>query len=101
MESTVADRGTQTDVKALQEDTLCGAFQVTAHEYADREALRTKGGEFSMTWAEYAQKVESLARGLAALGLKRGDTIAIMLTNRPEFHWFDTAAMHLGATPFS
>ncbi len=24
-----------------------------------------------------------------------------MLTNRPEFHFFDTAAMHLGATPFS
>ena len=27
--------------------------------------------------------------------------MAIMLTNRPEFHWFDAAAMHLGATPFS
>ena len=26
---------------------------------------------------------------------------ALMLTNRPEFHWFDAAAMHLGATPFS
>ena len=24
-----------------------------------------------------------------------------MLTNRPEFHLIDTAAMHLGATPFS
>jgi long-chain acyl-CoA synthetase len=24
-----------------------------------------------------------------------------MLTNRPEFHWFDSAALHLGATPFS
>ena len=24
-----------------------------------------------------------------------------MLTNRPEFHWVDAAAMHLGATPFS
>ena len=24
-----------------------------------------------------------------------------MLTNRPEFHWFDAAALHLGATPFS
>ena len=101
MESTVADRGQQSDVKALAEDTLCGAFQVTAQEHADREALRTKGGEFTMTWAEYAQKVESIARGLAALGLGKGDTVALMLTNRPEFHWFDTAAMHLGATPFS
>ena len=24
-----------------------------------------------------------------------------MLTNRPEFHWVDAAALHLGATPFS
>jgi long-subunit acyl-CoA synthetase (AMP-forming) len=101
MESSVADRGQQSDVKALGEDTLCGAFQVTAKEFGDREALRTKGGEFSMTWSEYADKVEGLARGLAALGLGKGDTVALMLTNRPEFHWFDTAAMHLGATPFS
>jgi long-chain acyl-CoA synthetase len=101
MESTTAEREQQSQFAALREDTLCGAFQVTAREFGDREAIRTKGGEFSMTWGEYAQKVEAIAGGLAALGLGRGDTIAIMLTNRPEFHWLDTAAMHLGATPFS
>jgi long-chain acyl-CoA synthetase len=74
---------------------------VTAREHADREAIRTKGGDFSITWAEYAEKVEKTAAGLAGLGLGRGDTIAIMLSNRPEFHWVDAAAMHLGATPFS
>jgi long-chain acyl-CoA synthetase len=99
--STVAEPGQQSQLKALKEDTLCGAFQATAKEFGDRQALRTKGDDFSMTWAEYAQKVESLAGGLAALGLGRGDTIALMLNNRPEFHWFDSAAMHLGATPFS
>ncbi len=41
------------------------------------------------------------AAGLAGLGLGRGDASGIMLTNRPEFHWFDAAALHLGATPFS
>jgi long-subunit acyl-CoA synthetase (AMP-forming) len=30
-----------------------------------------------------------------------GDTVGVMLTNRPEFHFADTGAMHLGATPFS
>ena len=54
-----------------------------------------------MTWAEYNDKVKALAAGLAGLGLKRGDTIGVMLTNRPEFHWVDSAAMHLGATPYS
>src|SRR3954469_24364511 len=100
MEATTTERE-RVQYKALQEPTLCAAFQVTASEFSDRVALRTKGDEFSMTWAEYAEKVRSLAAGLAGLGLGRGDTIAVLLTNRPEFHWVDAAAMHLGATPFS
>ena len=42
-----------------------------------------------------------LAGGLHALGVGRGDTVGFMLINRPEFHLLDTAAMHLGAIPFS
>src|SRR5215212_8654029 len=87
--------------KALQEPTMCAAFQVTAAENADRVAIRTKGDEFAMTWAEYSERVQRIAAGLAGLGLKRGDTIGLMLNNRPEFHLVDTAAMHLGATPYS
>src|SRR6478672_3741142 len=86
---------------ALQESTMCGAFQVTAAERADAIAIRTKGDEFTITWGEYAEKVKRLAAGLAALGLARGKTIGILLNNRPEFHFVDTAAMHLGATPYS
>ena len=87
--------------EALDAKTMAEAFQTTARQFADRPAIRTKGDEQSYTWAEYAQKVEELARGLAALGLERGHAMGSMLTNRPEFHFFDTAAMHLGATPFS
>ena len=85
----------------LQAATVAEAFQATAKANPDRCALRTKGDEFSITWREYAEKVEATAAGLAGLGLGRGGTLAIMLTNRPEFHWFDSAALHLGATPFS
>src|SRR3954449_1710299 len=87
--------------KALQEPTLCAAFQVTASEFSDRTAIRTKGDEYSITWGEYADQVRRIAGGLAGLGLKRGETIGLMLNNRPEFHLVDSAAMHLGATPFS
>jgi long-chain acyl-CoA synthetase len=100
MEATTTERE-RVEYKALQEPTLCAAFQMTASEYPDRVALRTKGDEFSMTWGQYAEKVRALAAGLAGLGLGRGDTIALLLNNRPEFHWVDAAAMHLGATPFS
>jgi long-chain acyl-CoA synthetase len=85
----------------LGASTLCEAFQTTAGAHPERVALRTKGGKLEVTWADYAEKVRRLAAGFAALGLRRGRTLGIMLTNRPEFHYADTAAMHLGATPFS
>src|ERR671911_319830 len=85
----------------LDASTVAEAFQLTAAAHPDRPALRLKGDELSLTWAEYADKVRRVAAGLAGLGLGRGDAMAIMLTNRPEFHWFDSAALHLGATPFS
>ncbi|MGH2903615.1 MAG: AMP-dependent synthetase/ligase [Solirubrobacteraceae bacterium] len=81
--------------------TLCGAFQRTAGERAGKVALRTLGGGVSIAWAQYAQRVQSIAEGLAALGVDRGETVGIMLVNRPEFNLLDTAALHLGATPFS
>jgi long-chain acyl-CoA synthetase len=85
----------------LDAATMAEAFQLTAAANADRCALRMKGDAFSVTWGQYADKVRALAPGLSAMGLGRGDSLAIMLTNRPEFHFFDAAALHLGATPFS
>ena len=64
-------------------------------------ALRTPGGAVTITWEAYAGRVRQIAAGLAGLGVSRGDTVALMMTNRPEFHLADTAAFHLGAIPFS
>jgi long-chain acyl-CoA synthetase len=86
---------------ALSAASVAEAFQLTATAHPDRVALRTKGDELSITWREFADRVRETAGGLAALGLERGQAMAIMLTNRPEFHWFDAAGLHLGATPFS
>jgi long-chain acyl-CoA synthetase len=77
------------------------AFELTAAANADRVALRTRGGERELTWGEYAEQVDSAALGLRGLGLEPSQSLAIMLTNRPEFHVADSAAMSLGATPFS
>lgn len=44
---------------------------------------------------------QRIAGGLARQGVSRGDAVAMMLTNRPEFHLLDMALLHLGATPFS
>jgi len=98
--STVTQATTRAGL-ALDAATLCEAFQRTAESHAERVALRTPGGDVEITWREYAERVRALAAGLAALGVARGDTVAIMLANRPEAVIVDTAAMHLGAIPFS
>jgi long-chain acyl-CoA synthetase len=81
--------------------TLAEAFRATAEAHPDRVAVRTKDDEVSLTWSELRERVDALAGGLAARGVRRGDTVALMLSNRPEFHIADLAVMALGATPFS
>src|SRR2546423_6345417 len=87
--------------RALDARTMCEAFQITAAERADQVALRTLGDGVTVTFAQYAERVRTYAGALHALGVSRGDTVGFMLSNRPEFHPLDCAAMHLGATPFS
>jgi len=87
--------------EALRAGTLCEAFQCTAARWAEHPALRAYGSDETWTWAQYAEAVRRRAGGLAALGLKRGDTIGFLLSNRPAFNLTDTAAMHLGATCWS
>ncbi len=100
MESGTAERAEQMP-RALDAQTACEAFQLTVEDNADQVALRTPGGAVELTFADYAKRVRSIAAGLHALGVQRGDTVGIMMLNRPEFSLCDCAAMHLGATPFS
>lgn len=81
--------------------TLCQAFQFNVSAIPDRPAVRASDGRVSFTWSEYQARVQRLAAGLAGVGVGRGDTVAIMLTNRPEFHVVDSAALHVGAAPVS
>ncbi len=81
--------------------TMCEAFQATAAVAPDDIALTASDGSLDVTWASYASRVRAIAAGLAVLGVGRGDTVGLMMGNRPEFNIADTAAFHLGAIPFS
>lgn len=87
--------------EAVGAATIGEAFHITAATRADDVAIRTKGDEVSWTWGELRERVDALAAGLSGLGLKRGDTVALLLGNRPEFHLADLAVVTVGATPFS
>ncbi|BBX73735.1 long-chain fatty acid--CoA ligase [Mycobacterium shinjukuense] len=81
--------------------TMCEAFQRTAAIDPDAVALRTPGGAQTLTWREYAEQVRRAAAGMAGLGVKRGDTVSLMMANRVEFYPLEVGAQHLGATSFS
>ncbi|MGZ5415430.1 MAG: AMP-dependent synthetase/ligase [Aeromicrobium sp.] len=99
MERATVDKTAQP--KGVAGTTAAAAFELTAQANPDRVALRTRGGESEITWGEYLEQVDRVALGLRGLGVGSGDVVALMLTNRPEFHLADTASMSLGATPFS
>jgi long-subunit acyl-CoA synthetase (AMP-forming) len=101
MESGTVEQVSAEQPAALAAATLCEAFQITAAERPDDVALRTPGDGVSVTWRQLAERVQRIAAGLGALGVQRGDTVALMLVNRPEFNVADAGAMHLGATAFS
>ncbi len=72
-----------------------------ATQFANMTACREK--EFgiwqSWTWAEVADEVKALAMGFLALGMNRGDHVAIIGRNRPALYWSMVAAQSVGAIP--
>ena len=87
--------------RAVDAPTVTEALRRTAANHPDVVAVRTVDDTVSLTWSDLLGRVDALAGGLAGLGVGRGDTVAIMLGNRPEFHIVDHAVAMLGATPFS
>jgi long-chain acyl-CoA synthetase len=92
---------TATRGRAVDAPTVTEALRRTATNHPDVVAVRTADDSVVLTWSELLARVDAVAGGLAKLGIRRGDTVAIMLVNRPEFHIVDLAAAMLGATPFS
>ena len=73
----------------------------TAHASPDQIALRSHETGLEWTYAETLNRIGAVAQALHEQGIRRGQTVALMLRNRPEFHVVDAAVMMLGAVPFS
>ncbi|MEX2034192.1 MAG: AMP-binding protein, partial [Xanthobacteraceae bacterium] len=86
---------------AAEADTFPKLLVRNARSFGDRPAMRHKdlGIWQTWTWAQVRDEVRAYAVGLHRLGLKRGDTIAIVGANRPKLYWSVMAAQVLGAIP--
>jgi long-chain acyl-CoA synthetase len=89
----MSGRGTNSKTTA---DLLPRAAEI----YGDRVAVRYKEGDqwVSRTFVEVADTVRPLAFGLVELGVAKGDRVSILGNTRPEWTYFDFAALSIGAT---
>ncbi len=86
--------------RELAAPNLAKAFHATVDRLGDDVAVRAED-DVEISWKDLRERVDRVAGGLAKLGLGKGDTVALMLNNRPEFLIVDLAAVSLGAVPFS
>ncbi|HVM53002.1 MAG TPA: long-chain fatty acid--CoA ligase [Acidimicrobiales bacterium] len=79
--------------------TIVDHFRLNVARHALRPALRwrTESGWEHLTWQRYGERVWNLSAGLIALGIEPGDRVAILSTNRPEWHLADMATIAAGA----
>lgn len=78
----------------------------TLNEFPREDALGGKKGSewYTYSTAEYHKKSHQFAMGLMALGLKKGDKVATVTTNRPEWNFADmgmamTGVVHVPIYP--
>ncbi len=81
--------------------TIPELFQNLTAKFAgeSRPVLMYKSGKTykGISYADLRTRVEAFAYGLAALGVNRGDRVAIVAENRPEWVISDQAIVALGA----
>ncbi|HEY6636782.1 MAG TPA: AMP-dependent synthetase/ligase [Solirubrobacterales bacterium] len=85
----------------LPAQNLVKAFYQQVDRLGDDLAIKDEARDQELSWNELREIVHKIAGGLAKLGVTKGDTVAIMLSNRWEFIPTDLAAVSLGAVPYS
>jgi len=79
--------------------TLCDILTRLDRDYRRPDLLRFKSGGAwqDISTEDFVSTVRSLALGLETLGIRKGDRVAILSENRPEWTAFDHAILNLGA----
>jgi long-chain acyl-CoA synthetase len=80
--------------------TLADLLVRAAEQYGSHPAVRFKEGDawVDRSFQQVLEIVKPLALGLVALGVEKGDRVSILGNTRPEWTYFDYAALSIGAT---
>lgn len=81
----------------LQELTLGQILDRTVARYPDNDAIVYVDRDFRLTYSEFSRAVDEMARGLMALGVQKGEKVAIWATNIPYWVTMQFATAKIGA----
>jgi len=84
----------------MEAKTLVDMFQQVVKKHGDKTSLMQKieGIYQGFSYAEFGERVKNFGLGLASLGIKKGDKVAMMAENRPEWPISDLGILSIGAT---
>ncbi|MDP9276818.1 MAG: AMP-binding protein, partial [Actinomycetota bacterium] len=80
--------------------TIADLLPIAVEQFGPRPALMFKdedGNWVTRTFSEVLDSVRNLSLGLMALGVEKGDKVSILANTRPEWSYFDFAALTAGA----
>lgn len=81
----------------LWEKTIGQQLEEVAGMYPDDEAVKYTDRDYSRTWKQFSDEVDTIARGFMSMGITRGDHVAIWATNVPEWMLTFFACEKIGA----
>lgn len=85
------------DKSHLREITLGGLLDEAVEKWPEQEAVVYVDRDFRLTYREFGELVDDLAMGLMALGVKKGEKVAIWATNVPYWVALQFATAKIGA----
>jgi long-chain acyl-CoA synthetase len=100
METATVAAGTAAE-SSTQSRTCADLAPRAAERHADLPAVTYKdqsGQWVSLSFREVGDIVRRLALGMIELGIQKGDKVSILANTRPEWTYFDFAALSVGAT---
>jgi len=100
METATVAASDSASESSTQSRTIADLAPLAAQHHSDLPAVTYKdasGGWVSKTYREVGDIVRRLALGLIELGIEKGDKVSILANTRPEWTYFDFAALSVGA----
>ena len=85
------------ETKALQELTLGQILDRTVERFPDNPAIVYVDRDFRLTYREFSRVVDETAKGLMALGVQKGEKVAVWATNIPFWVTLQFATAKIGA----